>query len=119
LLHPEAETASIVLVDVSQLRVRAFVEEIDAPRLRTGMPATVTSDGLPGQVYEGTVSVVSPRMTAKHTFSGAANEVYDTMVREVLVEVPNAPKLIGLRVDVSFPVEEAVAASAPELAGTE
>jgi multidrug resistance efflux pump len=117
LLHPEAEIASIVMVDVSRLRVRAFVEEIDAPKLRVGMPATVTTDGLPGQTYTGKVSVVSPRMTAKHTFSGSANEVYDTMVREVLVDVPNAPELIGLRVDVNFPELETDEINDPELAG--
>jgi len=103
LLGPDAATPAIVLADTSRLRVRTFVEEIDAPRLQIGMPAAFTADGLPGSIFSGTVESVSPRMSAKQTFSGDANEVYDTKVREVLVSIEDSAGLIvGLRVDAKF-----------------
>ena len=107
LLRPDSPVPAIVLADLSRLRVRAFVEEVDAPRLRTGMTANVTADGLPDSVFEGKVELVSPRMSAKQTFSGSPHEVYDTKVREVLIDVADSAGLIvGLRVDVTFVFED-------------
>jgi len=94
---------AIVLSDTSQLRVRAFVEEIDAPKLQIGMPAQITADGLPGQVFAGHIVSLSPRMQAKTMSSGNPSELYDTKVREVLLEVEDSQGLlVGLRVDVMF-----------------
>jgi HlyD family secretion protein len=103
LLGPESMMPGLILADTSRLRVRAYVEEIDAPRLRAGAPAIVTADGLPGETFKGTVESVSPRMSAKREFSDEPNELYDTKVREVLVSLSDAQGLImGLRVDVKF-----------------
>jgi len=42
-------------------------------------------------------------MSTKVLSSGSPDELYDTKVREVLVEVDNAERfLVGLRVDVTF-----------------
>lgn len=94
---------AIVLSDTSVLRVRAFVEEIDAPQLRIGMTAQITADGLPGHIFTGRIASLSPRMQAKTVSSGNPNEMYDTKVREVLLEINDAQQLlVGLRVDVIF-----------------
>jgi len=106
LLSPDAAAPAVVLADTSRLRVRAFVEEIDAPRLHVGAPAEITADGLPDRVFKGAVESVSPRMSAKHLFSGSANELYDTKVREVLVALEESDLLVGLRVDVVLSSEE-------------
>lgn len=101
LIGADSQTPAVVLADTSTLRVRAFVEEIDAPRLEAGMIAQITADGLPGQVFTGRIKSLSPRMSAKSVSSGSPDELYDTKVREVLVDVDDAEQLlVGLRVDV-------------------
>ena len=45
LTGPEAPQPVIILADTSRFRVRAFVEEYDAPRRPVGLPARVTADG--------------------------------------------------------------------------
>jgi multidrug resistance efflux pump len=96
----------IVLADTSLLRVRAFVEEIDAPRITLGAQATIKADGLPGREFSATVSSLSPQMRPKSMTSGNPDELYDTKVREVLLDVApvdGVTELIaGLRVDVTL-----------------
>lgn len=103
LTGPDSPQAILVLSDNSVLRVRAFVEELDAPRITVGMPAQITADGLPGRSYTGTVVAISPGMAAKSLHTGRSAELYDTKVREVLLELsPPSELIIGLRVDVHF-----------------
>ena len=108
LTGPDAAKPFVVLSDTSKVRVRAFVEELDAPRITVGMKASVTADGLPGQAFAGHVISISPRMDTKTIHADRPFELYDTKVREVLVELDTKEQLIvGLRVDVTFDVTEA------------
>ncbi len=103
LTGPNAFSPVIVLSDTSRLRVRAYVEEIDAPRIQIGMSAEIAADGLPDHTFHGKVSFQSPRMARKTVHSDRPEELYDTKVREVVVNIENATKLlVGLRVDVTF-----------------
>jgi HlyD family secretion protein len=91
----------IVLSDTSQLRVRAYVEEIDAPRITAGMSANVKADGLSGKSFAAIVRSVSPRMDAKKMATGQSNELYDTKLIEAMLDLSDSQGLIlGLRVDV-------------------
>jgi HlyD family secretion protein len=102
---PDAAQPLVVLADTSVVRVRAFVEELDAPRVQTGMTAQVTADGVPDKVFSGRVASVSPRMVPKSIYAERPGELYDTKVREVLIELePNDQLIIGLRVDVTVVV---------------
>lgn len=102
---PDAAQPLVVLSDTSAVRVKAFVEELDAPRVRSGMTAQVTADGIPGTTFKGQVVSVSPQMVPKSIFAERPGELYDTKVREVLVELErNEQLIVGLRVDVSFQV---------------
>jgi hypothetical protein len=81
--------------------VRAFVEELDAPRVALGMKAVVVADGLPDQQLLGQISKLSPRMTAKQIWSDDPAERYDTKAREVWIDLKtSSPLVVGLRVDV-------------------
>lgn len=103
LIAPTEPEPVLVLADTSRLRVRAFVEELDAPRVALGAPVTITADGLQGRSFTGAVAALSPRMSTKHLMTGRPSELYDTKVREVLVDVDEGADLIvGLRVDVSM-----------------
>ena len=90
--------------------MRAFVEELDAPRVAIGMPAVITADGLPDTTFTGHVVAISPRMETKSIDADRPFGLYDTKVREVFVELTDEPKLIvGLRVDVRFGVNIPIA----------
>jgi multidrug resistance efflux pump len=98
---PDAAEPAIVLADTRRYRVRAFVEELDAPRVALGMKAVVVADGLPDQQLVGRVSKLSPRMTAKQIWSDDPAERYDTKAREVWLDLDtSSPLVVGLRVDV-------------------
>lgn len=104
---PQDPEAAIVLADTSRLRVRAFIEEIDAPRIALGMLAAVTADGLPNHVWEGRVSQVSPVMSRKQMWSDEPGERFETKVREIWIDLDEASGLIvHLRVDVMLTTSE-------------
>ncbi len=97
----------IVLSDTTQLRVRAFVEEIDAPRVSVGSEAVVTADGISGKSFPGIVRSVSPRMNVKKMATGQSNELYDTKLLETMLDVSEpAGLIVGLRVDVEINVAD-------------
>jgi len=103
LAGPETPQPVIVTADTisGPLHVRAFVEELDAPRVRVGMTATVTADGLPGREFRGRVVRLSPRMGRKQVRSDRPAERFDTKTREVWIELESAECLVvGLPVDV-------------------
>jgi HlyD family secretion protein len=113
---PDAPEPLVVLSDTTVMRVRAYVEELDAPRVQIGMQAQVTADGIPNTTFTGIVVSISPCMADKSVDAGRPNELYDTKVREVLLELDNATQLIvGLRVDVSFDARQTTVDSSQPL----
>jgi HlyD family secretion protein len=104
----ERETTPLVtMVDVSQLRVRALVEELDAVRMVTGMNASIVADGLPEQRFHGVVVSCAPCMVPKTHFSNRPGERADVKVREVVVALAEEQAslsrlVVGLPVDVYF-----------------
>jgi multidrug resistance efflux pump len=103
LTGPESPQPTIILADTSRFRVRAFVEELDAPRLRPGMPVVVVADGLADQSFKGRVVQLSPRMTAKQIWNDDPAEQHDTKAREIWIDLEDSANLVvGLRVDVTI-----------------
>jgi len=111
LAAPDSVEAAIVMADTSRLRVRAFVEEMDAPRVVVAMPVEVTADGLEGHTFSGRVSRLSPRMSRKQLWSDAPAERLDTKVREVWIDLDKSQDasalVVGLPVEVTIRVEQA------------
>jgi HlyD family secretion protein len=92
---------AVVLADTRHYRVRAFVEEVDAPRVAVGMPARITADGWPARKLAARVASVSPAIGPKRLWTGDPGERLDSDVREVWLDVEQtAGMLVGLRVDV-------------------
>jgi multidrug resistance efflux pump len=109
LTGPDAPEPLVVLADTSTVRVRAYVEELDAPRVTVGMTGRVSADGIPDKTFTGRVVSISPRMDTKSVHADRPQELYDSKVREVLLELSDAEGVIvGLRVDVEFEATEAV-----------
>ena len=103
LAGPASIEPAIILADTSRYYVRAFVEELDAPRVEVGMLAKITVDALRDRELLGRVVRLSPRMDRKSVWSNRATERYDTKTREVWIELqPGPPLVLGLRVDVTI-----------------
>jgi multidrug resistance efflux pump len=103
---PASAQPVLLLADLSKRRVRAFVEELDAVRVRPGQKAVVTADGLPGRELRGTVALALPRMGRRAPQSDAPGEYKDLYFREVLIDLDEAEELpISLRVQVLIDVE--------------
>lgn len=90
---------AVDLIDDSCLYVTAPMDEVDAPRLKPGMPARITLDALPGQTFPGRVRRIAPYVT----------EV-EKQARTVDVEVDFAeperqPLLVGYSADAEVIVD--------------
>jgi HlyD family secretion protein len=113
LAGPQTVEPAVVLAQTQRLSVRAFVDEIDAPRVVTGMSARITCEGLARQI-RGRVTRVSPAVGPKPIWTGEPSERFDSDVREIWLELADSQDLVmGLRVNVlleaSGPTEAAAA----------
>lgn len=103
LTGPEATEPAIIMADTRQLNVRAFIEELDAPRVKIGMTGRIRIDGLPDREFTGRVIRLSPHMSRKQLWSDHPTERLDTKTREVWLELEETQDLlVGLRVDVTL-----------------
>lgn len=87
LVGPQSQQPLIVIADVSQYRVRAFVEELNVFKIAVGQKAFVTADGLPGREFTGLVCEVLPGMGRRAVQSEAPGEYKDVYYREALIEL--------------------------------
>jgi multidrug resistance efflux pump len=110
IVGPESAEPLIVMADVSQLHVRAYVEEMDAPVIRKGQRAYAVTDGLPDLQHWGMVISCSPCMVSKTQFSNRADERVDVKVREVVLQLNKSIEenqlIVGLPVDVYIETDE-------------
>lgn len=96
---PTSPQPVLLLADLSRRRVRAFVEEYDAARVRPGQTAVVTADALPQRQFYGRVAVVLSRMGKRAPQSDEPGEYKDVYFREVLIDLEAAEELpLNLRV---------------------
>lgn len=113
---PGAEGVLVVLGDMSVLRVRAEVEERDAPKIRLGQRVTVRADAYPGQDFEGTVTLLARALGAPKLAQRGPRRPTDVDVLEVMIDLAasSPAPLPGMRVDVLFrPDAAAMPAAAP------
>jgi multidrug resistance efflux pump len=102
---PASPQPVLLLADLSQRRVRAFIEELDAAQVRVGQAAAVTTDALPNQEFRGKVAVVLPRMGKRAPQSDVPGEYKDLYFREVLIDLEAADELpLNLRVNTRITV---------------
>lgn len=101
LVSAERPQPVLTMTSLSQVRVRAYVEELDALALHPGALATVTVDGQPDAQYHGRLTWAAPVMGPKSQRHHQPGEKYDVEVREVLIVLDDANDLVvGLPVNV-------------------
>jgi multidrug efflux pump subunit AcrA (membrane-fusion protein) len=103
-----ASTALLVLADISTLRVRARVDEEDAPQLRDNARAAARVRGVVAETIPLTWKWIEPLAEAKNVLTGTTTERVDTRVVEVMFDLASKPiaRLIpGQVVDVFIEVQ--------------
>ena len=56
----------VVVADIRQLKLEAGVSELEAGRLRTGVPATVSVQAKPGERFTGQLAAIAPEVDEKN-----------------------------------------------------
>ncbi|MBX9926086.1 MAG: efflux RND transporter periplasmic adaptor subunit [Hyphomicrobiaceae bacterium] len=112
LAAPSPEAPLIVMGDLSALRVKAEVEERDAPKVKIGQRALIRADAFPDKEFGGIVTSVSQSMAAPRIPPRGVRRPTDVEVVEVTVALDGKPPLLsGMRVDVFFKSEQAGSAA--------
>lgn len=71
----EENTVILKIADFGNLVVSANIEEYDAPNIEEGQRVEMTSDGLEGKVYTGTVRKVNPSASSATSMMGTETVV--------------------------------------------
>lgn len=109
--QPPTQIASVG--DLTKLRVRAEVDELDIARVQPHQRVTIKADALPELNVGGTVIRVNQRLGGRQVQTDRSSERVDSKVLPVLIELDSGVNLpVGLRVDVFFnaPTQAAEAA---------
>ncbi|MBI1282936.1 MAG: efflux RND transporter periplasmic adaptor subunit [Thiobacillus sp.] len=90
---------AVDLIDDSCLYVSAPMDEVDAPRIKPGLPARITLDAMPGVTFSGKVRRVAPYVTEveKQARTVDVEADFDTPPKQVL--------LVGYSADVEVVIE--------------
>lgn len=103
LTGPGAVDPPVLLADTRQMRVRAFVEELDARRIQLGQRARILLAKGSDTFLGGTVVELAPRMSRKQSWSDQPDERFDMKTREVVIELGTSGELpVGLFVEVEI-----------------
>ena len=87
----------VVVADLSVMKLEAGVSELEAGRLRAGMPARVAAQARPGDMFQGRVAAIAPEVDAKNRHFRV----------EVRVGNPRGDLLSGMYGSASIPLERA------------
>ncbi len=68
-------TVMMKIADLSNLDVEAYVSEYDIAQIEVGQKVEMTSDGIEGKVYTGTVTKIEPTASTQSTMSGSETVV--------------------------------------------
>lgn len=103
LAGPSAELPLLTFGDLSQIKVRAEVEERDLGKVRIGQRVVVRSDAFPDKDFIGQVTAIAPALGAPAIVTRGPRRPNDVDVLEVVATLENAAELVtGMRVDVFF-----------------
>ena len=97
------EQPMLVIGDLSQLKVRAEVEERDASKVHVGQSVVLKTDAYPDREFAGKVVTVAQAMRPPRLGQRGPRRPNDLDTLEVVVDVdPGSSLLPGMRVDVFF-----------------
>lgn len=66
LVGPGSDQPVVAVADMRALKLEAGVSELDAGRLRIGMPAAITVSAKPGERFEGRLAAIAPEVDRRN-----------------------------------------------------
>lgn len=103
MLTPENPEPLLDLADLSRIRVRAEIDELDIRRVREGCAARISCDSYPGKSWSGRVERIASALGRKRLRSDDPREMVDRRVLEARVVFDEPPALpLELPVDVEI-----------------
>ena len=103
MVAPSPDQAMVVLGDMSVVRLKAEVDEIDVSKIKVGGKVVVKSNAYPGKEFTGTVAELAPSLSSPQFALRGARRPTDVEVLEVTVDLEgNPPLLPGMRADAFF-----------------
>lgn len=66
LVSPGDNKPVVVVADLRVMKLQAGVSELEAGRLRVGMPARVSVQARPGEIVDGTLAAIAPEVDARN-----------------------------------------------------
>ena len=103
MVAPSPEQALVVLGDMSVVRLKAEVDEIDVSKIKVGGKVVVKSNAYPDKEYTGTVAELAPSLSSPQFALRGARRPTDVEVLAVTVDLEgNPPLLPGMRADAFF-----------------
>lgn len=96
--YTEENTVMLKIADFNKLIVNASIAEYDAPNIELGQKVEMTSDGLEGKLYTGTVTKIEPSASSASTVMGS-----ETVVPiEISVDNPDGILKPGYNLDLEI-----------------
>lgn len=103
MIAPSPEQALVVLGDMSVVRLKAEVDEIDVSKIKVGGKVVVKSNAYPDKEFTGVVAELAPSLSSPQFALRGARRPTDVEVLEVTVDLEgNPPLLPGMRADAFF-----------------
>jgi HlyD family secretion protein len=100
---PSSPQPLLLLGDLSQLRVRAELDEHNVGKIKVGETVTVRADAFRGQTFAGKVAAIAPLIQPARLNSPGSRNLTDFSINEVLVDLNEpGPLVAGMNVDVYF-----------------
>lgn len=99
-VSPESQTGIVTIADVSALRIRVDLDEIDVAKIKENQTAFVMANAYGEQKFYGKIVKIGQILGRKNFRTERPTEKVDTKILEVLIELaPNQKLPLGLRVD--------------------
>lgn len=103
IVAPSPETPLIIMGDMTSVRVKAEVDEVDISKISVSQKVFVRSLSFPGQEFEGSVTSLAPTLAQPRIGPRGPRRANDVEVREVTIDMDaDTPLLPGMRVDAFF-----------------
>jgi HlyD family secretion protein len=112
------EQTMMILADLSELTVRAEVQERDASKVRVGQEVVLKTDAYPDREFTGKVTKVAHAMRPPKLVQRGPRRPNDVDALEVLIDVaPGSPMVPGMRVDTYFKIDSGPSEPRAEASG--
>ncbi|MGE0053712.1 MAG: HlyD family secretion protein [Hyphomicrobium sp.] len=103
MVAPSPDQVLAVIGDMSVVRLKAELDEIDVSKVKVGSKVIVKSNAYPGQEFSGTVAEMAPTLAAPKVSLRGARRPTDVEVREVTIDLEgDVPLIPGMRADAFF-----------------